>query len=60
MTTMIALFAVALYLVFYFTVGKTIRDKILKSGKAAAAPSVRLSDGVDYVQIGRASCRERV
>ncbi len=49
MTTLIVLFAIALYLVFYFTYGKTIRDKILKSDKAAAAPSVRLSDGVDYV-----------
>ena len=49
MTTLIVLFAIALYLVFYFTLGKTIRDKILQSGKAAAAPSTRLSDGVDYV-----------
>ena len=28
MTTMIALFALALYLVFYFTFGKTLRDKL--------------------------------
>ncbi|MCP5453156.1 MAG: carbon starvation protein A [Spirochaetaceae bacterium] len=49
MTTMIALFAVAIYLVFYFTFGKTLRDKLLKSDKAPAAPSERLSDGVDYV-----------
>ncbi len=49
MTTMIALFALALYLVFYFTFGKTLRDKLLKSDKAPAAPSERLSDGVDYV-----------
>lgn len=49
MTTMIALFALALYFVFYFTYGKTIRDKVLKSDKAAAAPSERLSDGVDYI-----------
>jgi len=46
---MIALFALALYLVFYFTFGKTLRDKLLKSDKAPAAPSERLSDGVDYV-----------
>jgi len=49
MTTMIALFALAIYLVFYFTFGKTLRDKLLKSGSAPAAPSERLSDGVDYV-----------
>jgi carbon starvation protein len=35
--------------VFYFTYGKTIRDKLLDSGKAPKAPSERLSDGVDYV-----------
>ncbi len=49
MTTIIALFALALYFIFYFTYGKTIRDKVLKSGSAAATPSERLSDGVDYV-----------
>ncbi len=49
MTTLIALFALALYFVFYFTYGKLIRDKILKSDKAAAAPSERLGDGVDYI-----------
>ena len=49
MTTIIALFALALYFIFYFTYGKTIRDKVLKSGSAAVAPSQRLSDGVDYV-----------
>ena len=49
MTTMIALFALALYLVFYFTFGKTLRDKLLKSDKAPKAPSERLSDGVDYI-----------
>jgi len=46
---MIALFALALYLVFYFTFGKTLRDKLLKSDKAPKAPSERLSDGVDYI-----------
>ncbi|MDX9898918.1 MAG: carbon starvation protein A [Spirochaetia bacterium] len=49
MTTLIALFALALYLVFYFTFGKTLRDKLLKSNKAPAAPSERLGDGVDYI-----------
>lgn len=49
MTTLIALIALALYVVFYFTYGKTIRDKVLESGKAAETPSVRLGDGVDYV-----------
>jgi len=49
MATIIALFALALYFIFYFTYGKTIRDKVLKSGSAAATPSERLSDGVDYV-----------
>ena len=49
MTTLIALAALALYLIFYFTYGKTLRDKVLNSSKAGAAPSERLSDGVDYV-----------
>ncbi len=49
MSTLIALIALALYLVFYFTYGRTIRDKILKSSTAPDAPSKRLSDGVDYV-----------
>jgi len=49
MSTLIALFALALYLVFYYTYGRTIRDKILKSSNAPDAPSKRLSDGVDYV-----------
>ncbi|MBN2873865.1 MAG: carbon starvation protein A [Spirochaetales bacterium] len=49
MTTLIALFALALYLVFYFTYGKTLRDKLLKSEHAAEAPSKRLGDGVDYI-----------
>jgi len=49
MTTLIAVAALALYLVFYFTYGRTLRDKLLKSDKAPAAPSERLNDGVDYV-----------
>jgi carbon starvation protein len=49
MSTIIAVVALALYLVFYFTYGKTLRDKVLKSGSAPAAPSERLNDGVDYV-----------
>jgi len=49
MSTLIALVALAIYVVFYFTYGKNIRDKLLKSDKAAEAPSKRLADGVDYV-----------
>ncbi|TFG85258.1 MAG: carbon starvation protein A [Spirochaetales bacterium] len=49
MSTLIAVAAIALYFVFYFTFGKTIRDKLLKSGAAPAAPSERLKDGVDYI-----------
>lgn len=49
MTTFIALFAIALYLVFYFVYGRVLRDKLLKSKDAPEAPSKRLSDGVDYV-----------
>lgn len=49
MTTIIAVVALVLYLAFYFTYGKTLRDKLLKSDKAPAAPSDRLNDGVDYV-----------
>jgi len=49
MTTLIAVVALVIYLVFYFTFGKTLRDKLLKSDKAPAAPSERLKDGVDYI-----------
>jgi carbon starvation protein len=49
MTTIIAVVALVLYLAFYFTYGKTLRDKLLKSDAAPAAPSARLNDGVDYV-----------
>ena len=49
MTTLILVAALVIYLVFYFTFGRTLRDKLLKSDKAPAAPSERLSDGVDYV-----------
>jgi carbon starvation protein len=49
MSTLIALLALAIYLVFYFTYGKKIRDNVLKSDKAPDAPSKRLEDGVDYV-----------
>ncbi len=49
MTSIIALVALAIYFVFYFTYGKTIQTKILKSSEAPEAPSKRLSDGVDYV-----------
>ncbi len=47
MTTIIVVFALALYLIFYFTYGKNLRDKLLKSGNAPPAPSERLKDGVD-------------
>jgi carbon starvation protein len=49
MSTFIALAAIAIYVVFYFTYGKKIRDNVLKSDKAPDAPSKRLSDGIDYV-----------
>ncbi len=49
MSTLIALVAIAIYVIFYFTYGKKIRDNVLQSGKAPEAPSKRLNDGVDYV-----------
>ncbi|MDX9826233.1 MAG: carbon starvation protein A [Spirochaetia bacterium] len=49
MSTLIALVAIAIYVIFYFTYGKKIRDNVLQSGKAPDAPSKRLNDGVDYV-----------
>ena len=53
MTTTIVLFALALYLGAYFTFGRRLRDRLLKSHEAPAAPSERLSDGVDYVPTSR-------
>jgi carbon starvation protein len=49
MSTIIALIALVIYVVFYFTYGKTLQTKLLKSQDAPEAPSKRLSDGVDYV-----------
>jgi carbon starvation protein len=49
MSTFIALVAIAIYVIFYFTYGKKIRDNVLQSSKAPEAPSKRLEDGVDYV-----------
>ena len=60
MTTFIALLALVLYVVFYFTYGKTIRDKLLDSGKAPKAPSERLGDGVDSTGELSAAAIDRV
>ncbi len=49
MTTLILVVALAIYLVFYFTYGKKLQSKLLRSHEAPDAPSKRLSDGVDYV-----------
>lgn len=49
MSALIAVLAVVLYVVFYFTYGKKIQYKLVKSHEAQDAPSKRLSDGVDYV-----------
>lgn len=49
MSALIAVVAIALYVIFYFTYGKNIQQKLLKSQNAPEAPSKRLSDGVDYV-----------
>ncbi|NLJ45787.1 MAG: carbon starvation protein A, partial [Treponema sp.] len=49
MTTLIAVAALVIYLAFYFTFGRNLRDKLLQSDKAPKAPSERLSDGVDYI-----------
>lgn len=49
MSTIIALVALGIYVIFYFTYGKTIQTKLLKSQDAPVAPSKRLEDGVDYV-----------
>jgi len=49
MTTLILVIALAIYLGFYFTYGKGLQSKLLRSHEAPEAPSKRLSDGVDYV-----------
>jgi carbon starvation protein len=49
MSTMVLLAALVLYLVFYFTYGKSLQKNLLKSHEAPEAPSKRLADGVDYV-----------
>jgi len=49
MSAYIALFGLALYLVFYFTYGKSLQRNLVRSQNAPPAPSQRLYDGVDYV-----------
>jgi carbon starvation protein len=49
MTTLVLVVALAIYLIFYFSFGKGLQTKLLKSQEAPAAPSQRLSDGVDYI-----------
>jgi carbon starvation protein len=49
MSTTVALAALVLYLVFYFTYGKSLQKNLVKSQDAPEAPSKRLADGVDYV-----------
>ena len=49
MSATILLASLVLYLVFYFTYGKSLQKNLLKSHAAPDAPSKRLSDGVDYV-----------
>jgi len=49
MSALIAVIALAIYLVFYFVNGRKIQTNLLRSHEAPEAPSKRLSDGVDYV-----------
>lgn len=49
MSATILLASLVLYLVFYFTYGKSLQKNLIKSHEAPDAPSKRLSDGVDYV-----------
>jgi carbon starvation protein len=49
MSTVVLLASLVLYLVFYFTYGKSLEKNLLKSHEAPEAPSKRLADGVDYV-----------
>jgi carbon starvation protein len=49
MSATVAIVAVVLYFVFYFTYGRSLQRNLLKSHQAPEAPSKRLSDGVDYV-----------
>jgi carbon starvation protein len=49
MSTIVLLAALALYLVFYFTYGKSLQRNLVRSHEAPEAPSKRLADGVDYV-----------
>jgi carbon starvation protein len=49
MSTLILFVSLILYFGFYFTYGKNLQLKLVKSHEAPDAPSKRLSDGVDYV-----------
>ncbi len=49
MSAIIAVLAVVLYLVFYYTYGRKIQNNLIKAHQAQDAPSTRLNDGVDYI-----------
>lgn len=49
MSTWIVLGALVFYFIFYFSYGRNIQKKLLKSHEAPEAPAKRLYDGVDYV-----------
>ena len=48
-TTVLVIAGLVIYLVMYFTYGKTLENKIIRADKHVKPPSVRLGDGVDYV-----------
>ncbi len=53
MSSIILLAALAVYIVFYFTYGRFLQNKLFRSHEQGDAPSVRLNDGVDFVPTHR-------
>lgn len=53
MATWMILLALGIYIFFYWTYGKFLDKKIIKSSAENEAPSKRLYDGVDYVPANR-------
>lgn len=53
MTTLIILVGLAIYLLLYFTYGKTLESKVVVASDTQETPAKRLFDGVDYIPARR-------
>lgn len=53
MTALVIIVGLALYLVLYFTYGKTVEKNVVGASDETETPAKRLYDGVDYIPARR-------